>query len=112
LIPARRDARRWPWRAPGECPDQRRGPRTTEARDHQVAGLFVPGPERTPVAPHTRIEVIAGRTPAERRALLDAVHPGTPARDVMIVVHEPPLGNWGMQGRPASEVGIGYDLKV
>ncbi len=24
--------------------------------------------------PHVRIEVIAGRTPAERRALLDAVH--------------------------------------
>lgn len=50
--------------------------------------------------PHVRIEVIEGRTPAEKRALLDAVH-------------EPPMENWGVHGgRPASEVEIGYDLNV
>ena len=128
--------------------------------------------------PHVRIEVIAGRTPAEKRALLDAVHQsliealkipdwdnnqrlleypadcydlppgcsakrtyiectqfpgrsleakkrlyqllvdrlealGTPRRDVIIVLHEPPMENWGIHGgRPASEVELGYSLNV
>lgn len=127
--------------------------------------------------PHVRIEVIAGRTPAEKRALLDAVHQslvealkipdwdnnqrlleypadcydvppgctarrtyvecslfpgrsleakrrlyrlladrlealGTPPRDIAIVLHEPPMENWGLRGRPASEVDVGYDLNV
>ena len=128
--------------------------------------------------PHVRIEVIAGRTSAEKRALLDAVHQslmetlkvpdwdnnqrlleypadcydlppgctakrtyiecaifpgrslaakrrlyarlvdrlealGTPRRDVVIVIREPPLENWGVHGgRPASEVEIGYELDV
>jgi phenylpyruvate tautomerase PptA (4-oxalocrotonate tautomerase family) len=128
--------------------------------------------------PFTRIEVIEGRTPAEKRALLDAVHQsvvhalkvpdsdnnqrlleypadcydvppgcttkrtfiecclfpgrsreakktlyrllvdrlvalGTPARDVVVVLHEPPMENWGVHGgRPASEVAVGYDVNV
>ena len=107
--------------------------------------------------PHVRIEVIEGRTPAEKRALLDAVHQslmealkipdwdnnqqlleypadaydvppgcshkrllvdrlealGTPRRDVVIVLHEPPIENWGVHGgRPASEVDLGYSLNV
>ena len=128
--------------------------------------------------PHVRIEVIAGRTPSEKRALMDAVHQllmealkipdwdnnqrlleypadcydlppgctakrtyiectlfpgrsleakkrlyqllvdrleglGTPRRDVIIVLHEPPMENWGIHGgRPASEVELGYTLNV
>ena len=128
--------------------------------------------------PHVRIEVIAGRTQDEKRALLDAVHQslmealkipdwdnnhrlleypadcydlppgcsakrtyiectqfpgrsfdakkrlyrllvdrlealGTPRRDVIIVLHEPPMENWGVHGGlPASEVELGYSLNV
>ncbi len=100
--------------------------------------------------PFTRIEVIEGRTAAEKRALLDAVHQsvvqalkvpdecclvsgrsreakktlyrllvdrlvalGTPARDVVVVLHEPPMENWSVYGgRPASEVALGYDVNV
>ena len=128
--------------------------------------------------PHVRIDVIEGRTPAEKRALLDAVHQslmealkipdwdnnqrlleypadaydlppecshkrtyiectqftgrsleakkrlyqllvdrlealGTPRRDVVIVLHEPVMENWGVHGgRPASEVDLGYSLNV
>lgn len=128
--------------------------------------------------PFVRVEVIEGRTPAEKRALLDTVHRsvvealrvpewdnnqrlleypadgydvppgcsakrtyiectifpgrsldakkrlyrllvdrlealGTPPKDVVIVVHEPPLQNWGVRGgQPASEVDLGFDLDV
>jgi len=128
--------------------------------------------------PHVRIEVIAGRTATEKRALLDAVHQallealkipdwdnnqrlleypadcydlppgctekrtfvecflfpgrsieakknlyralvrnlgelGTPPQDVFVVVHEPPLENWGVKGgQLASEVDLGFDVNV
>lgn len=128
--------------------------------------------------PFVRIEVIAGRTSAEKRALLDAVHAsivdalkvpdsdnnqrlleypadcydmppsctarrtfievtlfpgrslaakkklyqllvdrlealGTPRKDVTVVLHEPPMENFGIRGgRPASEVDLGFDVHV
>jgi phenylpyruvate tautomerase PptA (4-oxalocrotonate tautomerase family) len=38
---------------------------------------------------------------------------GVPPNDVMIVLHEPPLENWGVQGgEPASEGDLGFDLNV
>ena len=127
--------------------------------------------------PFARIEVIAGRTPAEKRALLDAVHEsllevlkipardnnqriveyaaedydrppsctakrtyieitmfpgrsvdakrrlyqvlvdrlealGTPRKDVVIVLHEPAMVNFGIAGRPASEIDLGFNVHV
>ena len=128
--------------------------------------------------PQARIEVIAGRPPAEKRALLDAVHQsfmealktpdwdnnqrlleyppecfdvppgctakrtiievcmypgrslpakralyqaivrrlealGTPPKDVFVVLHEPPMQNWGIRGGlPAREVDLGFEVKV
>lgn len=128
--------------------------------------------------PFVRIEVIEGRTPAEKRALLDAVHQsvmealktpdwdnnqrlaeypaecydlppsctpkrtyievtmfpgrsveakrklyqtlvdrlealGTPRKDVVIVLHEPAMENFGIRGgRPASEVNLWFDVHV
>jgi phenylpyruvate tautomerase PptA (4-oxalocrotonate tautomerase family) len=32
--------------------------------------------------------------------------------DILIVLHEPPLENWGIRGQPASEVNLGFSLKV
>ncbi len=38
---------------------------------------------------------------------------GVPPADVMIVLNEPPLVNWGIHGgHPADETDIGFDLKV
>jgi phenylpyruvate tautomerase PptA (4-oxalocrotonate tautomerase family) len=127
--------------------------------------------------PFARIEVIAGRTPAEKRALLDAVHRslvealkildrdnnqriveyapedydlppsgtakrtyieitmfpgrsdaakrrlyqllverlealGTPRKDVVVVLHEPAMVNFGFAGRPASEIDLGFNVNV
>ena len=32
--------------------------------------------------------------------------------DVMVVLQEPPMENWGLKGVPASEVDLGFNLKV
>ena len=37
---------------------------------------------------------------------------GIQPSDIMIVLHEPPLENWGVRGLPASEVDLGLDLNV
>lgn len=127
--------------------------------------------------PVVRIDVRRGRSPAEKRALLDAVHAtvrealatpawdrnqrlcehapedfeappskserytvieitlfpgrsleakrrlyqalvrnlgalGTAPNDVFVVLHEPPLENWGLDGQPASERDLGVALRV
>jgi len=38
---------------------------------------------------------------------------GTPRDDVLVVIHEPPMQNWGIRGgRPAEEVELGYRRHV
>ncbi|MGH2729665.1 MAG: tautomerase family protein [Actinomycetota bacterium] len=38
---------------------------------------------------------------------------GIPENDVFIVVHEPPIENWGIRGgSPASEVDLGFQVDV
>ena len=32
--------------------------------------------------------------------------------DIMIILHEPPLEDWGLRGTPASELDLGFDLSV
>jgi phenylpyruvate tautomerase PptA (4-oxalocrotonate tautomerase family) len=69
---------------------------------------------------YTLIEITAfpGRSRAAKAALYQAVvrrlaDLGVDAADVSIVVHEPPLENWGVRGgHPADEVDLGYRLDV
>ena len=37
---------------------------------------------------------------------------GIAASDITIILHEPPLDNWGVGGRPASEIELGFRLDV
>ena len=37
---------------------------------------------------------------------------GIQPSDIIIVLHEPPLENWGIRGLPASEVDLGFNLNV
>lgn len=40
-------------------------------------------------------------------------NPGIPSNDIVIVIHEPPLQNWGIRGgKPANEVDLGFEIKV
>jgi len=49
------------------------------------------------------------------RAIADnlAKNPGIKGDDIVIVLHEEPLWNWGIRGgKPASEVGLGFRVDV
>ncbi len=42
-----------------------------------------------------------------------AKHPGIAGDDILIVLHEPPLENWGIRGgKPANEVNLGFKVDV
>ncbi len=42
-----------------------------------------------------------------------AKNPGIKGDDIMIVLHEAPLENWGIRGgRPASEVDLGFKIEI
>lgn len=64
------------------------------------------------------ITMFAGRSMDTKRRLYRAVIDGlaavdVPERDILIVLCEPPMHNWGVQGgHPASEVEIGFDVEI
>ncbi|MGH7324945.1 MAG: tautomerase family protein [Candidatus Rokuibacteriota bacterium] len=69
---------------------------------------------------YTRIEItmFPGRSLEAKRRLYQAIVRnlgalGVPSGDVKIVLIEPPMDNWGVRGGvPASEVDLGYEVKV
>jgi len=65
------------------------------------------------------ITMFPGRSKEARKALYRAIvdhlatNPGIPPSDIMIVIHEPPLHNWGIRGGfPADEIDPGFEIKV
>lgn len=82
-------------------------------------------PEHFPVPPgkssnYTFVEFILfpGRSVEAKRRLYESVvrrfgELGIAPNDIIIVVHEPPLENWGVRGgKPASEVDLGFNVNV
>jgi phenylpyruvate tautomerase PptA (4-oxalocrotonate tautomerase family) len=69
---------------------------------------------------YTLVEIIAfpGRSPTAKRALFKAivrnlVEVEIPASDILIVLHEPSLENWGIRGgQSADEVDLGFRFDV
>ena len=69
----------------------------------------------------TLIEIILfkGRSIEAKKALYRqivenlAIDPGIPGEDIMIILHESPLENWGIRGgKAASEVDLGFKIDV
>ncbi len=69
----------------------------------------------------TMIEITAfkGRSGEAKKELYRSIvenlakSPGIKGDDIMIIVHEPPLENWGIRGgKPASEVQLGFKVDV
>ena len=69
----------------------------------------------------TMIEITAfkGRSNEAKKQLYQvmvenlAKNPGINGEDIMIIIHEPPLENWGIRGgKPASEVQLGFKVDV
>lgn len=64
------------------------------------------------------ITMFAGRSMDTKRRLYDALVQrlaalGVPAQDVLIVLNEPPMHNWAVDGgKPASEVDVGFRVDV
>jgi len=67
------------------------------------------------------VEIIAfpGRSRKAKERLYAAIvrnlgrSPGIDGRDLLIIVHEPPMGNWGIRGgKPADEVDLGFRVDV
>ncbi len=79
----------------------------------------LPYPDRHTDA-YTIVEVtmFAGRSAEAKRRLYKAIVNGLGAfdvtpQDVLIVIHEPPMENWGVDGgTPASEVDVGFKVDV
>ncbi|NOU18884.1 MAG: tautomerase family protein [Bacteroidales bacterium] len=70
---------------------------------------------------YTIIEVtmFKGRSNEAKKALfrrlvdLLITNPGIPSNDITIIIHEPALENWGIRGGyPASEIDLGFNIKV
>ena len=69
---------------------------------------------------YTLVEVtmFAGRSMDTKRRLYDAIVRrlaalNVPSNDVLIVLHEPPMENWGVDGgTPASEVDVGFKVDI
>jgi len=65
------------------------------------------------------LTVFSGRTDDAKRALYSSIvrnleaSPGIPPEKVLVVVHEPPLVNWGVRGGKAGcDVELGFKLDV
>ena len=93
--------------------------------DDRTQRLIEHDPENFEIRPgaserYTLIEITAfpGRSATAKRCLYEAiVHnletAGVPADDISVVLHEPPMENWGIRGgKPASEVDLGYRVDV
>lgn len=65
------------------------------------------------------ITMFKGRSIEAKKQLYETIvnnldkNPGIRGDDITIVLHEPPLENWGIRGgKPASEVDIGFKIDV
>jgi phenylpyruvate tautomerase PptA (4-oxalocrotonate tautomerase family) len=64
------------------------------------------------------VTMFAGRSINTKRRLYEAIvgrlsDLGVPRQDILIVIHEPAMHNWGVDGgKPASEVELGFKVDI
>lgn len=76
-------------------------------------------PDRSEEVTIIEITMLKGRTAETKKALYQAIinnlrkNPGINGYEVMIILFEPPLENWGVRGgKPASEIDFGFKIDV
>lgn len=81
--------------------------------------FFEAPPEKSKNFTVIEITLFMGRSMDAKRELYRAITDGLnkglgiDGNDVMIVLHEVPMENWGIRGgKPASEIDIGFNVKV
>ena len=93
------------------------GDRQIRYIEHKPEYFAVP-PDKTENYTLVEITLFPGRTLEAKRNLYQSIVKrfgklGIAPSDVFIVLKEPPLENWGIRGgQPASEVELGFNLKV
>jgi phenylpyruvate tautomerase PptA (4-oxalocrotonate tautomerase family) len=91
--------------------------RTLRLIEHASSHFAVP-PGRGPRYTLIEITLFSGRSLEAKRALYGAIVRnlgalGVPALDIKIALIEVPPENWGIRGgQPASEVDLGFEIKV
>lgn len=78
---------------------------------------FIAPPHVGPYYTVVEISLFTGRSiDAKRRlyaAMVEAVAPfGLAAHDLKIILHEVPRENWGLRGKPGSEIDLGFRVDV
>jgi phenylpyruvate tautomerase PptA (4-oxalocrotonate tautomerase family) len=78
---------------------------------------FAPLPHTGPQACIMEISMIAGRSLDAKRRLYAALVRelgafGLAEHDVKVVIHEPPLENWGIRGKPLADTGVSFKIDV
>lgn len=84
--------------------------------EHSPEHFAVP-PGKTENYTFIEIVMFPGRSLEAKRQLYAGIvrrlgDLGVASTDVFIVLHEPQLDNWGIRGVPASELELGFELKV
>jgi phenylpyruvate tautomerase PptA (4-oxalocrotonate tautomerase family) len=91
--------------------------RTQRIVEHDAEDFEIP-PGATDRYTLVEITAFPGRSVPTKRRLYQAVVRrlealGVPSSDILVVVHEPPMENWGIRGgKPASEVDPGFRVDV
>lgn len=79
---------------------------------------FETSPAKTENVTLIELTVFKGRSYEAKKNLYFAIvrnlakSPGIDSSDISIVIHEPPLENWGVKGVPAKEVNLGFKIEV
>ncbi len=84
--------------------------------EHRREHFPVP-PGKTENFTFVEIQMFPGRSLEAKRKLYQGIVQGfgklgIALTDITVVLHEPPLENWGIRGLPASEVDLGFNLTV
>lgn len=93
------------------------GDRKYRLREYAPEAFWMP-PGKSERYTIVEISLFPGRSLEAKRRLYRALVRnlgtlGTAPDDVLVVLHEPPMENWGVKGgQPASEVDLGFEIKV
>lgn len=87
--------------------------------DYPPARFSIPHPDRhSDLFTLVEVTMFAGRSMDTKRRLYQAIVDGlmalgVPRNDILIVLHEPPMHSWGVNGGvPASEVDVGFNVDI
>jgi phenylpyruvate tautomerase PptA (4-oxalocrotonate tautomerase family) len=92
---------------------------TVRLLEYPPTRFSIPYPDRhSDLFTLVEVTMFAGRSMDTKRRLYQAIVDGltaleVPRNDILIVLHEPPMHNWGVNGGvPASEVDVGFNVDI